>query len=267
VPRLACVLLLGLAVAGCGGGGRDDAADVLAETEANLGEIRSGELSFALMAVGTGDGGGQVGVELTGPFAFRGEGELPVAEIAYTEYGGDETSEATFISTDGKAYLELDEVTYELPAQTVDDLRGAESSEGLARLGIQDWLLEPELMEAEGAVARVEGRLDVGEAATDLVAVLAELGAADAGVLDEASAETLERATRSSRVVVETGSDDRLLRRLTIEVELGVDESPELEQALESLGGRAELTFELRIERPNEPVDVAAPENAQPFGG
>ncbi|HEX2044447.1 MAG TPA: hypothetical protein VHF23_02330, partial [Gaiellaceae bacterium] len=153
-----------------------------------------------------------------------------------------------------------------LPPEMLDDLRGADSGEGLARLGIEDWLVEPELVDG-GDVDRVEGRLDVGQAAADLAALLDELGAVDADLLDEASTKTLERATRSSSVVVETGADDRLLRRLTIEVELGVDGSPELEQALEGLGGGAELTFDVRIERPSQPVDVAAPEDAQPLGG
>jgi hypothetical protein len=264
------VALLALTLAGCAaqGSGDDGPASVLAETEMNLAAIQSGNLSLQLLAAGTGEDGDEVGIEITGPFALGGEGQLPVAELEYTEIGGEERAGTTFISTGEKAFLELGDTTYELPPGMVEGLRGQGADEaGLERLGIEDWLLEPELSAGSGETDRVEGALDVGEAASDLGALLAELGGTDVAPLDENATETLARTTRSSRVLVVTGSEDRLLRQLTIELELGVEGARELEQALEGLGGGAELTFDLRIERPNEPVHVDEPAEAVPYPG
>jgi hypothetical protein len=264
------LLALALALAGCAGTGSGEGGpgSVLAETEANLAAIESGNLSLRLLATGTGEESGEVGIELSGPFAFGTEGRLPVAELEYTEIGGEARAGTTFISTGEKAFLELGGATYELPAGMVEGLRGRGADDvGLASLGIEDWLLDPELSQGPGETDRVEGALDVGEAASDLTALLAELGAGEVGPLDENAAETLERAAQSSRIVVVTGSEDRLLRRLTIELELGVEGARELEQALEGLGGGAALTFDLHIEQPNEPVHVDEPADAVPYPG
>lgn len=75
----------------------------------------------------------------------------------------------------------------------------------------------------------------------------------------------LEQSARSSRVLVVTVAQDHLLRELTIE--LGVEGARELAQTFESLGGGVELTFELRIERPNEPVEVDEAAEAVPYPG
>lgn len=77
----------------------------------------------------------------------------------------------------------------------------------------------------------------------------------------------LEQSARSSRVLVVTVAQDHLLRELTIELELGVEGARELAQTFESLGGGVELTFELRIERPNEPVEVDEAAEAVPYPG
>lgn len=267
---IVALLALALALAGCGGTGSGEGgpASVLAETEANLAAIESGNLSLRVLAAGTGEDGGEVGIELRGPFAFGAEGRLPVAELEYTGIGGEARAGTTFISTGEKAFLELEGTTYELPPSMVEGLRGrGDADAGLESLGIEDWLLDPELSAGSGETERVEGALDVREAASDLAALLGELGAGNVGPLDENATEALERATESSRVVIVTGSEDRLLRQLTIELELGVEGARELEQALERLGGGAALTFDLHIDQPNEPVHVDEPENAVPYPG
>lgn len=120
---IVALLALALALAGCGGTGSGEGgpASVLAETEANLAAIESGNLSLRVLAAGTGEDGGEVGIELRGPFAFGAEGRLPVAELEYTEIGGEARAGTTFISTGEKAFLELEGTTYELPPSMVED--------------------------------------------------------------------------------------------------------------------------------------------------
>jgi hypothetical protein len=274
MQRLALILValtLGSTLAGCGGGGSEDA---LSETASNLGEIESGVLVLRVLVEGTGKGEGQVGFELDGPFALAQEGKLPVAEIAYRKIAGDETAEATFISTGERAFVETGGQTYELPDAMIANLRapegGTQPVEGLEELEIGDWMVEPEVSdggEVGGAdTDRIRSRLDVVAAVNDMLELARGLGAADLGTLEGDGAEQLRRAVQSSSIDVFTGKEDRLLRRLAIDVEFGATGPPELEQVLGELGG-AHLIFDFEIGDPNEPVEVAAPSDSQPFPG
>jgi hypothetical protein len=268
---LLVALTLAPTLAGCGGGGSED---VLSETASNLGEIESGVLVLRVLVEGTGDVEGQVGFELDGPFALAKEGKLPLAEIAYRKIAGDETAEATFISTGERAFVETAGQTYELPDAMVAGLRapegGGQAVEGLEELEIGDWIIEPETTDG-GQVGgaetdRIRSRLDVVAAVNDMLELARRLGAPDLGKLEGDGAEQLRRSVRSSSIDVFTGREDRLLRRLAIDVEFGATGPPELEQVLGELGG-AHVVFDLEIGEPNEPVEVAAPTDAQPFPG
>lgn len=62
-----------------------------------------------------------------------------------------------------------------------DFAAGGADEAGLERLGIEDWLVDPQLSAGSGGTQRVEGALDVAEAASDLSALLADLGGAEIG--------------------------------------------------------------------------------------
>src|SRR5918999_6407094 len=84
------VLVLALVPAGCAGqdSGEGGPASALAETEANLAALESGDLSLRLLAAGKGGEGRGGGIEITGPFALGGGGGFPPARPRYTEIGG-----------------------------------------------------------------------------------------------------------------------------------------------------------------------------------
>lgn len=163
---------------------------------------------------------------------------------------------------------------YELPDAMTAGLRapegGTQPVEGPEELEIGDWMVDPEVSEGgevRGAdTDRIRSRLDVVAAVNDMLALARGLGAPDLGTLEGDGAEQLRRAVQSSSIDVFTGKEDRLLRRLAIDVEFGATGPPELEQVLGELGG-AHLVFDLEIGEPNEPVEVAAPSDSQPFPG
>ena len=267
--RPALLALVALAVAGCGGG--PSAQEVLSETAANLGKIRSGDVSLRLVVAAKG--GEQAGFELEGPLALAEEGKLPVAEVEYTQIAGEESSTVTFLSTGERAFVEVAGETYELPAEQVEELRGGgggTAAGGLGAVEIEDWFEDPELSdggEVGGAdTDRISARLNVVNAANDLVEIARQLGGSDLQPLEGASAEQLERAIESARIEVFTGADDRLLRRLVIDAELRAEVPPEVEEALGTFGG-ARFSLDLTIADPNRPVSVQEPEDAEPFPG
>lgn len=268
--RRAALVAVCALVAGCAGGG-ESADEVLSETAAKLDEIRSGTLHLDFRIDPRGPAGVQeFGFALDGAFALGGAGPLPVADIEYTQTVGDDSATVTLISTGTKAFVRTQGRTYELPAEQAEQLRGAagqlQAGAGLGEFAIDEWIEDADVDdggEVGGAETdRVRAELDVVEAVRDFVALARELGQ-DVGPLRDADAERLADSVRSSRFEVYTGKDDRLLRRLELEIDFGLDVPRELRGALGSLVG-ARVRFELGVDDPNRPVRVAEPENALP---
>jgi hypothetical protein len=269
--RIAALVLAAFFLSGCGGGDQD-AEDVLAQTADKLEEIESGTLGMRLVVTPKGEDGETVGFELRGPFALQGPGELPVARIDYTQIRGPERGKVTVVSTGRKAYVEVNDRAYELPPEQAGQLRRAgkelKEGKGLGELGLDDWIKDPEL--SDGGVVggtetdRIDATLDVAAAARDLVQLGRSLGQGNLGRLSDADEQTIERATRSARLQVFTGEEDRLLRRLDIVVDLGFDVPSNLRAALGSLVG-ARIDFELTVDDPNRSVQVDEPKDVLPY--
>jgi len=270
MSRLASTLLVvlwALALTGCGDSA--EPSSVLQETSDNLSEIKSGDLALRLLVEG---GGKQVGFELNGRFALADEGELPVADLDYTQIAGDQEETVTLISTGEKAFVRIGAVVYELPERQAASLRSAggqvSGNSGLGSLDIGGWLIEPKLSdrgEVGGAETdRIQANLDVVRAANDILALVAGLDGSEATRLEGRNAEQLRAATESATIEVFTGKEDRLLRRLIIDAKLGADLPAELRERLGALG-KARLTFELGIADPNGEVKVPEPKGAQPL--
>ena len=269
IRRAALLAVCGL-LAGCAGGG-ESADEVLSETAANLGDIRSGTLHVDLRVEPRGPTGAKpFGFALDGPFALGGSTPLLVADIEYTQTSGDETATVTLISTGSKAYIRDEDRTYELPPEQSDQLRGAagqlRAGAGLGEFAIDEWIEDAEVDDGGdvggAATDHVQAELDVVAAVRDLSALARQLGQ-NVPQLGDQDAERLADSVRSSRFEVYTGKDDRLLRRLELEVDFGLDVPPELRGALGGLVG-ARLLFELGVDDPNEPVSVPAPANPLP---
>ena len=276
MTRLAALLVaVVLGAAACDAGGGREANEALAETAENLATIESGDLSLTLLADSQGDAAGRVGFRLEGRFALPDEGELPVADMEYTQIAGDEEAGGRFLSTGERAYVEIDETVYELPEERQEALRSnsAETGEaGFGELEIDRWVREPEV-EDGGTVDGVEtdritAGVDVVTAVNDLIELAGQVGTFDIGRLEGASAQQLERAVEQARLEVVTGTEDRLLRRLRIDVDFGAPEDlpPEFQNVL-GAGVELELELELELSDVNEPVRVEAPADAQPFPG
>ena len=259
------VLLLALLAAllfGCGGEGHQSANELLGETSANLGKIKSGDLTLEL-TFATKDGE-QAGFNLEGPFQLR-PGSLPEAQLDYTQIAGDQTATQTFIMTGDKAYVRMQGATFELPAETAGGVRSTlGATGGLGVIDLRGWVQDPELTAGEevgGAKTdRITGRLNVATVLTGLVAIASQFGGTTPLTpLEGKSAEQVEQAVDRATIDVWTGKEDRLLRKLEITIEF----SPAAEQ-VKSLVGTT-VHFTLRISNPNEKVTIEEPTNVQPY--
>jgi hypothetical protein len=253
VRRAALLLAVVATLAGCGGGHEHA---VLSDTANNLGKIRSGDLTLRLVVSPPSGTKGRIGFELRGPFALRSD-QLPVAKIAYTQIAGAHEATATFISTGKKAWAEANGSVRELsPAETDGIRRASAGGPGGLGLDIASWAKDPKTS-TSGGVEHVSAKLDAVNAANDLLGLLRELGR-DAPTIEGSEAARLRNAVRSSSLDVWTSKDKRLLQRLLLKAQLGLNVPSELRRVLGETVG-AKVDFELAIAKPNQPVSVAPP--------
>ena len=268
--RAGCVVALSLALTGCGGGEASaPAGDILSETASKLGEIRSGELELKILVEPRGNSDEEFGFEVTGPFELAGTGELPKADVEYTQTANGESETVRVISTGDEAFVEVDDETYELSDAQEAELRstGGELSGGLEKLGVDDWIVDPDASDGGNVggaeTDKVTGELDLVAIVNDLGEVARSFGASSAPELSSADGERLSDAVEETTFELYSGKDDRLLRRLLLEADVAFQVAPQLREALGDFAA-AKVTFELEIANPNEPIEVEAPENAQP---
>lgn len=242
---------------------------MVSETAEKLAEVRSGKLSMQVLATPRGErlerGAGFI---LEGPFALAAPGQLPVANVGYTQIAGPNRASVRFLSTGREGFLRVAGDAYELSAAQERELRGApvasgEGGGGLEKLEIERWVRDPRLAPGERVdgveTDRVTSGLDVVAAANGILAV-ARPGSPP---IEGDDARQLERAARSARLELITGREDRLLRALSIELDLAADVPAALRTGLGPLGG-ARFSLELEVAEPNRPVSVAAPRGARP---
>jgi hypothetical protein len=253
-----------LTLTGCGSG---EATSVLSRTASSLDKIKSGTLAFDLLVTPRGgQGGPPFGFKLAGPFATTGS-TLPRTRVRYTQIANGKSETVTLVSTGAKGFITVDGKTYELPASRLAPLRSATAVFGGkgGSLPLDDWIRDAEVSDGGdvgGAdTEHVHGNLDISRAVADLGSL-----ASSAPALNERERKQLEDSTRKATIDVWSGKEDHLLRKLVIDVDLGLEVPADLRAALGNLVG-ARLQLTLAVSNPNRPVTVRAPASAPPYPG
>ena len=259
LPLLLAALLA--VAAGCGGSDDDGApasraaeADrVLEQTFSQDKRLDSGRFSARLRL----DGPQPTAIAVSGRFATRGAGKTPAfeldAEAGERRLGAVSTGERGFLRRDGQAYA----VPSAVFAQFADGLAQAGGKPGAATratLGLDPraWLRDPRLAgeTTVGGVraTRVTADLDGARFLAGVRALLERIRglglAGAAGQLPEAG------AVRGGRVELDSGVQDRTLRRLVVRAPVAGGGPASLEYTLTGL---------------NEPQRVVAPRDAKPL--
>lgn len=283
----ACAALLmlsalsgGLLLSACGREqGPRSAAQVLADADRSLSKIDSAtmDLHFAATALAEGDGGEPgsepVGFDMSGPFSFKSEGDLPVAELDYTELRGSESTKTKFTSTGSAAFITADGNTYAVPASELGSLRLGDDSDGagLETLELRDWVKAPKRSagpRTDGVPTEsVTGQLNVPAALGDLAALAKQLGIPDGGAvatLGQQDNDHLTAMVETSNVEIISGRSDHFLRRLEARIDFRADVPDQARASLGAYAG-ARLEITLSLSAPNRPVKVTAPANVKPL--
>jgi hypothetical protein len=278
--RLIAALVALVLLAGCGGG--EDAEQALEQTFRAGRAVESGRLDLALRVQTDGRSTlpRPLALRLRGPFVV-GEGRAPGFDLDVEttiegrplRLGAVSTGRRGFVTVGGEAYS-VDARTFARLGSAFErartDARGV-AGERLARAGVDPrrWLRAVEdrgTEELDGTtVRRLSGQVDVARLLADLdrlVVASRELGAGGRehrlGPLER---RVIEESVERARVDVWTGEEDRVLRRLALDVRFGVP----ADQRGEADGlERGALRLDLAYRDVNEPQVIRAPREARP---
>jgi hypothetical protein len=280
-----------LALAGiftaCGGGSDSSSEDPQKVVEgASLEGVKSGELELSIHVDAEGKEGGEVDVDLSGPFEAGAKNELPqlemTADVEGSAQGEDIDFEGKLTMLTDRAFVEYEGTPYEVDPTTFGFLKSSfeqaqqqggseadvtacqEAAEGIKfSQFVQN--LENEGSEDVGGSSttkisgdlKVSGAIDAVIQLTEDPACAAQLEAAGPlplSELEEAKGE-LTKAITNSHVAINVG-DDHIVRKFAIE--LGI-EPPDAK------GEKVELELELSLSGVNEEQSFSTPSNAKPL--
>jgi len=278
---LALTVAVAAALSGCGGGDDKDAKALL--EEAFRKPIPSAVVTTDLVIEIDGVEAlkDPIRLKLTGPYE-SGDDKLPAFDWDVSLSGGGQGLEAGLVSTHDNVFVTLQGTAYEVGEEAVAAFNAqlAEASKrqpdgGLGRFGIDaaNWLKDGK-DEGTETIAGVEtthvaARVDVGRMLDDLNRIIERAGSA--GVqgpapppqLTDEQKRQVQEVVRDTTLDVYIGKDDKVVRRLSANLNLNVPEDARLQ-----LGGiqGGKITFTVEFAEVGKPVSVEAPRDARPIG-
>jgi hypothetical protein len=278
---LAIALVAGLLLAACGGGGSDeDPQQVLQETFSNPTSISSGTFDLDVrIETSGGEDPGKFEAKLGGPFQSRGASEFPLFDIDVSLKAEGDSADFSgaggLISVGNEAFVNFQGTEYAVPRALYDEFvttyaqlqsqSGANQDAGLLEslnIDPENWLTDLKndgTDDVEGTkTIHVSGSVDIPKIVEDLKVIAKQAGNA-AGNVNPADLDQLENTIESGDMDVYSGEDDKLLRRLQLDLEL--------KPPPDTPGAPDSLTFflQLNLAAVNQSQTIEAPANAQPL--
>ena len=274
---LSCVIVL--FVSACGGG--DDSVDSLLKQTFSPGKsVKSGRLNAQLDANVQGIQGldGPVRLRLNGPFQSAGKGEMPQFDFTlgltaggqtFTA-GGVSTGDKGFVKFQGQAYAVSDQLFnqfktgYLNAAKQSDQKKGSAPTLGALGIDPRRWLIDAKKAGEEKIggtdTIHITAGIDVSKLLDDVNRLLGRASTASGSKqvpqrLTPAQRKTIQDAVDNATVDVFTGKDDKLLRRLDVNVRL--------KNAGQVKGGT--LRFQLQLDALNKGQTITPPTNTKPL--
>lgn len=292
---LVALLAAGSVLAACGsdddgGGGGDDVASILKSTFGSDKPVRSGKLDVAvsLDAKGLPSITGPIALKLAGPFQSNGKDTLPGFDFDLSLNASGQSFTAGAVSTGEKGFLTFQDQNFAIGDELFTSFKtgyqqaqkesgDAEGGPTFQALGIDPlrWLggaKDAGSQDVGGtATTHITATIDVPKFLVDINTLLAK--ADDLGVAGQAPAQVpttltekqraqIAEAVKSAKVDVYSGEDDKLLRRLAVELTFDVPQA-----SRQDAGGlqSGTLRLDLTIADLNEKQTISAPENARPL--
>jgi hypothetical protein len=264
-----------------GGSSNEDPQKVL--EGASLEGVKSGEFDLSLHVTSEGKEGGDVEVQLGGPFEAGAKGELPQAEVSAEASGSAEGEDIDFegaltLLTD-RGFIEYEGTSYEIDPTTFGLVKSAleqsqqqegksnvtacqKAAEGIKFSQFAEELVNEGTADVEGtSTTKISGDLNAGGAIDALIQLtedpacssqLKAAGPLPIGELEEAKCE-LSKALKKAHVDLYVGDDD-IVRKVAAELTI---------QPPEASGEKVELEMELTLSGVNEEQSFSEPSEAK----
>lgn len=268
-----------------GGGSSEDPQKVLDQTFSGDNEkVDSGNLGIKVKVEASGDQGGSLDAQLSGPFENQGEAKVPKFDLDVTasasgqgqdfsfDGGLTSTGDAAFVNYKGADY-EVDQSLFDQFKQQIESAAGQQqANQGSAtqlfnQLGIDDPkslltnLSNNGSADVEGTeTTHISGDLDVKKLVAGLKNLVGSAGALGAlGGSQLPSTEDLDQvsgAVKDAHFDIYSGNDDHILRRLTVALSI---EPPS------GSTDKIDLSFDFTLGDVNQPQTIEAPSNPKAF--
>jgi hypothetical protein len=282
-------LALTVTLAACGSSGSSgDAASLLKQTFGQSHTVTSGNLSLSLNVASSGSTASTHPITLSfgGPFQSRGTGKLPASNFSISISALGRSGSLGILSTGTSGYVTFGGTSYQLPAATFQRLESSFASitaspgasgnaNSLSKLGINPlhWLVNPSVVGTEtiggASTKHIKANVNVPALLGDLNTFLAK--ASSTGVtgasklpsqLSTATRTKVATAIKNPSVDVWTGADDKMVRKLVINLTVPV--SGQLSTALGGIT-LARIGLTIQYADLNQPQTISAPSNVRPF--
>ncbi len=205
-------------------------------------------------------GQGPVGFAITGPFSLA-EGRFPSTDWEITRSLGDQVSFVRFISTGEQAFIEVDGIAYQVPADQVSSIGvpSAALQEGFEDLDLSEWVDEPRV-DRDGDAETITGDINAVAVAQDLIEI-----AGEGFDISEDDLEALQRIVRDGEIEVRLDANGFPIS-VVVRAEMGSELADDAPAELRTLTG-ASVTLRLGVSEPNSEVEVSPPPGPQPLEG
>lgn len=294
LATVVAVVAVAVALGACGSSGGSDANPQQVIDSATLEGIESGKIELGLAVNADGKEGGDIDLNLSGPFQGEGQGELPQLDVN-VEASGEARGEpidldaglvllpnTAFVDFEGTEY-EVDPTTYAFVESSLQQAQRESGGEGesgettacqeeIGKLRFSEFI---ENAQNDGSAdvggestTKISGTLDVPAALDQAVKIARTPGCqAQASALgelpsnteiDEASDE-VRRAVKSAKVELYVGEDD-IVRRFVIEVRAEPKKSSDGPS-------KVEFDLDLQLTDVNEEQEISAPSEGEPLSG
>lgn len=279
---VALALISALLLGACGGGGDDneDPQRVLTETFSNPTQIKSGNFDLDLkVEANGGDSPGTLEVKLGGQFQSQAPDQFPQFDFDVSlraESGSQSFSGSGGLTVTGdRAFVNIQGTDYTVPQRLYDRFasnyarlqrqNGSNPQSGLLQrlnIDVARWLTDlknegNEDVEGQKTI-HISGKANVPQIVRDLKTIAKDAGRS-LGNIDVSQLDQLNNTIQSGDVDVNTGDNDKLLRRLGLAFQL--KPPPGTPGAPDSL----DFHFQLNLADVNKPQTIRAPANAQPL--
>jgi hypothetical protein len=273
-----------VALAGCGGSS-GNAVSLLKQTFCGQHTVRSGNLDVALTVTPSGSHTlkGPISLSLSGPFQSLGVGKLPKSDLTVALSALGNSTSVGIISTGTSGYVTFGGSNYQLPKATFQRFESSFSSFAsppgcgnktgiLSKLHIQPlhWLTNPQVVGTQSVGGAQATHIHAGINVSALLANLGSFlkqapgvgGSSGASALSQSTITAIASAIQNPSVDVWTGTSDRTLRKLSINLTL-----PVTGQISTLLGGlrSAGIGLSMQYGNLNQPQTITAPTNLQPY--